>query len=203
MMALLASAVMPKEGQVYFGELRPSRRREQAAFRRNVGWVPQRVNAMPGLNVREQVAYAGWLKDMPKHDAWDAAMPAIEKVGLADLAERPSKALSGGQNRRLGIAMGLVHRAKVLMLDEPSAGLDPLQREDLRVTLAQTGEHADLIVSTHDTDDMGSQYDHVVVLAGGSVRFQGTTKDFMELAERDGSDSARAAAAYRSLVQES
>ncbi|WP_319020075.1 ATP-binding cassette domain-containing protein [Streptomyces sp. C8S0] len=108
------------------------------AYRRKVSWLPQRPGFLPGLTCREQVAYVGWLKGMRERDAWRAAPEAIERVSLSDKLNHKIKTLSGGQQQRIAIAQALVHEAELLLLDEPTVGLDPHQRRrflDLLISL--------------------------------------------------------------------
>ncbi|MFI5619643.1 ATP-binding cassette domain-containing protein [Streptomyces sp. NPDC051567] len=89
LMALAASRLTPTAGTLSFNRLRPGGRK-QAAYRKSVAWIPQQITPVPGLTVREQVAYAGWLKGMRRGAAWEASGTAIERVGLGTLANRKS-----------------------------------------------------------------------------------------------------------------
>jgi ABC-type multidrug transport system ATPase subunit len=199
-LSLCASILRPTAGRVTFDELDTTRRRDLRTYRRRVGWLPQSIRPISGLRVREQVAYAGWLKGMSRAQAWEASADALAKVGLTHLATRPTRALSGGQMRRMGIAQALVHDADVLLLDEPAAGLDPQQRRRLREVVNDVSATSSVIVSTHHTDDITDAYDCVVVLSEGEVRFIGSVQDFLALAPEASNGTERAAAAYQTLV---
>jgi ABC-2 type transport system ATP-binding protein len=200
LLSLIVGLLRPDAGTVRVGDLVSDARRTRSRYRRSVGWLPQHVAAMPGLKVREQVAYAGWLKGLNRHDAWDNAGQALNRVGLRDLAERPSKALSGGQLRRVGIAQTLVHDAKLIVMDEPSAGLDPQQRRMLREVLNSIVGDVDLLVSTHQTEDISDIYQHVSVLDHGVIRFQGGVPAFLSLARPGVEPSRRAEDAYVQFI---
>ena len=144
--------------------------------------MPQQVRAIPGLTSREQVAYAGWLKGMSRSAAWTEAPAALERVDLTGEADRLTAQLSGGQQRRVGLAQLLVHRADLLLLDEPTAGLDPGQRARFRETLRRTAQDVPVVVSTHRVDDLTDLFDTVVVMDHGRIPFQGSTEAFMALA---------------------
>ncbi|MCQ0024375.1 ATP-binding cassette domain-containing protein [Streptomyces somaliensis DSM 40738] len=202
LLALLASALSPHAGNVTLGDLDTRRRGDLKHYRRQVGWLPQQVSPVPGLRVREQAAYAGWLKGMSRRDAWDSSLEAIKQVGLGDLAERSAARLSGGQLRRLGIAQTLVHSARVVLMDEPTAGLDPTQRRVFRALLEGLKSRASFVVSTHQTEDLADSYDSVVLLDQGRVLFQGSTDSFLDLAPRQVAQGRRAEAAYAGLVRE-
>jgi ABC-2 type transport system ATP-binding protein len=199
LLSLGTDALRPSKGRVRFGDLTPSRRRERSAYRRTVGWMPQHIHAVPGLTVREQVAYAAWLKGIGQRQAWLAAADAIGKVGLRELARRKVSTLSGGQLRRIGLAQMLVHDARILLLDEPTAGLDPAQRSRFRDLMAALPPEQAVVVSTHQVDDLSELFDTVVVLDQGRIRFTGTVKKFLDLAP-PAATGARAEAAYTRLV---
>ena len=198
LLGLGASALMPASGSVRMGSVSSTARRDRAAFRRAVGWMPQQVRAIAGLTSREQVAYAGWLKGLDRRAAWDAAGEALERVDLAAEAGRRTSHLSGGQLRRVGLAQVLVHRADVLLLDEPTAGLDPNQRARFRDILREVSRDVPVVVSTHQVDDLTGLFDTVVVMDRGRLPFSGTPAAFMALAP-DGS-AFPAEAAYGTLV---
>ncbi|MEX2136990.1 MAG: ATP-binding cassette domain-containing protein [Chloroflexota bacterium] len=198
LLSLGATALRPTGGSVRLGEHEATRRRDVGAIRRAVGWMPQHFRAIPGTTAREQVAYAGWLKGMSRADAWHAAPSALEKVGLTGETDRRTAQLSGGQQRRVSLAQLLVHRAQLLLLDEPTAGLDPGQRARFRETVRDLARGVPVVVSTHQVDDLTDLFDTVVVLDHGQIRFQGTVTAFMALAP--GGSSYPAEAAYATLV---
>lgn len=199
-LALAASDLRPRSGSVTYGGLSATRRRTRGDYRGRVSWLPQRVESLPGLTVREQVAYVGWLKGMNRADAWEKARETVGRVELTDHLDRKVRQLSGGQQRRVGIAQSLVHGAEVLLLDEPTAGMDPRQRRVFHDILAGLTQH--VILSTHDVTDLEGSYEHVVVLTDGTVRFHGTVRDFLALAPAGTADGQRAEAAYHATVGE-
>ncbi|MFE4057826.1 ATP-binding cassette domain-containing protein, partial [Streptomyces sp. NPDC059096] len=125
LLALAASALKPRSGTVSFDGLNPAVRSQLRPYRRQVGWMPQHITPVPGTTCREQVAYAGWLKGMSRRDAWDGALEALERVGLAKKADQQASSLSGGQLRRVGVAQTLVHSSRRGRQAEPPAGGDP------------------------------------------------------------------------------
>lgn len=165
-----------------------------------MAWIPQQITPVPGLTVREQVAYAGWLKGMPKDLAWKASEDALRRVDLTRLAERKSHQVSGGQLRRMGIAGALTHRSELILMDEPTAGLDPTQRVVFRELVDDLAGSVQVIVSTHQTEDLADLYTHVAVLAHGKICFQGSPADFHALAPASTRGREQAEAAYVMLV---
>lgn len=160
--------------------------------------MPQSVDAVPRLTAVEQVAYAGWLAGMSARSARDAAPGALAAVGLADQAATRTARLSGGQLRRVGLAECLVRSAPYLLLDEPTAGLDPAQRRRFRSVLGELST-VGLIVSTHETHDIEGLFDRVVVLNAGRIVFDGVPEDFLRSASTN-ADSFEDA--YAQLVGE-
>ncbi|CAN3979936.1 ATP-binding cassette domain-containing protein [Kitasatospora purpeofusca] len=186
LMALAASQLSPHRGSVSWHGVNPaSGAGDRAAYRRAVAWLPQQITPVPGLSVREQVAYCGWLKGMSRAAAWRASAVALARVGLGELADRAGNRLSGGQLRRMGIAGCLAHHSELILMDEPTAGLDPTQRAVFRALVEELTSEVNVIVSTHQTEDLGT-YRQVVVLDRGKVRFQGATEEFHALAAEGG-----------------
>ncbi|MFT4123004.1 MAG: ATP-binding cassette domain-containing protein [Microbacteriaceae bacterium] len=200
LMQALAGVLRPARGTIVLGDgasrsLSSAERRYQAA----VCWLPQQVRVYPGLSAREHVAYAGWLKGMSRRDAWSRSATALARVDLQSLADRPAASLSGGQQQRLGIAGALVSGPRVLLLDEPVAALDLLQRERFRQVMLGIPDDTITIVSSHHTDDIFDLYRDVAVMAEGAVLFSGR----LDALARPAAGTERRdllATAYRRLV---
>ena len=198
MLKLAASVIKPRAGHISVDGI-SSRNRE---FRKYVAWMPQHITAMAGLTSREQVAYTGWLKGMNRSDAWSQAHESLAVVNLLEKADAKATSLSGGQLRRLGVASALVHECHVLLLDEPTAGMDPTQRRAFRDVLTGVAEAGGVrvLMSTHDVADLAEDADFVTVLAGGVIRFNGTTKEFLAQAPEDTTEARHAEGAYTALT---
>ncbi|MEU9890811.1 ATP-binding cassette domain-containing protein [Sphaerisporangium sp. NPDC051011] len=192
LLGISASALSPSRGSVNYNGLDPAVRRDRAAFRQAVAWMPQQINPIPGLTVQEQVTYMGWLKGLTREDARRKSANALEAVDLTPLAGRRSHELSGGQLRRMGLAQALVHAAQVVLMDEPTAGLDPTQRETFRELVRRISVNTQVVISTHQIEDINELYESVIVLDRGQVRFHGTTNEFLRADD--------AVSAYRRLV---
>ncbi|UFQ15420.1 MULTISPECIES: ATP-binding cassette domain-containing protein [Streptomyces] len=196
LLKLAAGVNQPTTGAVRLGRL-PSTSRE---YRTRVAWMPQTITAMTGLTAREQVAYTGWLKGMNRADAWTAAATALDRVQMKDRADVKTKQLSGGQLRRVGVASALVHDARVLLLDEPTAGMDPTQRRVFRdLILHLATDEVQVLMSTHDVADLAEEADTVTVLTEGTVTFTGGTRDFLAHAPSGTPEGRRAEAAYTTV----
>lgn len=182
LLAIGASGLRPRGGHVALDGVTWPSWRAVRFYRARVGWMPQQNEFVPHLTVQENVALAAWLKGVPVRERRGAVEEAIERANLSGRADHVARRLSGGQQRRLCFAQAIVHRPRVLLLDEPTVGLDPAQREGLRAVLAGV-EGSDIVVSTHQVDDIDEAFDTVVVLNEGQILFQGTTEEFVGLVE--------------------
>ncbi|KOV82466.1 ABC transporter ATP-binding protein [Nocardia sp. NRRL S-836] len=151
------------------GRLRPVRRR--------LGYLPQHFGYYRRFTVREFVEYLAWLKEVPPAEIPGAVSRALDRVGLADRAGDRMKSLSGGMVRRVGIAQAIVNDPDLLLLDEPTAGLDPAQRLRFRELVVELGQRSCVLISTHLVEDVAAACSDVVLVAEGSLVFQGTPAD--------------------------
>ncbi|MFH8731567.1 ABC transporter ATP-binding protein [Streptomyces sp. NPDC017964] len=149
---------------------------DPAGVRRAVGYVAQSGGVDPNISVREELVTQGRLYRLPKARAAARAGELAEDLGLTELLDRRTAALSGGQRRRLDIAMGIVHRPKVLFLDEPTTGLDPAGRADLwDVVRRLRDEHGTTVfLTTHYLDEADALADRIAVVDKGVVAAEGT-----------------------------
>ncbi|WP_020664763.1 ABC transporter ATP-binding protein [Amycolatopsis benzoatilytica] len=170
----LATVLRPAEGTLALLGEPVGGRLDQRGLRRRIGYLPQTFGYYKRFTVREFVEYLAWLKEMPKREVPGAVQRAIERVGLADRADDKLKTLSGGMIRRAGIAQAIVNDPEILLLDEPTVGLDPAQRLRFRELLQEIGRDACVVVSTHLVEDVAAACTDVVVFCAGKRIFQGT-----------------------------
>ncbi|MCR6491170.1 ABC transporter ATP-binding protein [Cellulomonas sp. P24] len=174
LMRVLATVVAPSSGSVrLLGGALDGREVERDA-RRRLGYLPQTFGFYPRFRVREFVEYIAWLKEVPGPQVPIAVDRAIERVGLTDRAEDRMRSLSGGMLRRVGIAQAIVNDPDLLLLDEPTAGLDPEQRVALRTLLREIGVDSCVLVSTHLVEDVAAACSTVTLLDAGRAVFRGT-----------------------------
>ncbi|MER5226881.1 MULTISPECIES: ABC transporter ATP-binding protein [Streptomyces] len=143
-------------------------------LRRLIGYLPQDFGYYKRFTVREFVEYMAWLKEVPRRDIPAAVQRAVERVGLADRADDRMRTLSGGMVRRAGIAQAIVNDPRILLLDEPTVGLDPAQRLRFRELLHELGTDSCVVVSTHLVEDVAAACTAVVLFAEGKLVFHGT-----------------------------
>lgn len=170
-------------GRLLIGEHDLSTAAGRADARREPGFVPQRFSLAGELTVVDTVAYTAWVHGLDRRECGRAALRALASVDLSELADRPTRTLSGGQHQRVGIAAALAHDPRVLILDEPTAGLDPGQRLRVREVVAGLGEDRTVLVSTHLIEDVAHLRSRVGVLAGGRIEFHGTFSELEALIE--------------------
>jgi ABC-2 type transport system ATP-binding protein len=187
LMRVLATVLDVSEGRVrLLGKdvTDPQARRD---VRRRLGYLPQSFGYYPRFSVRDFVTYFAWLKEMPSAQSALAVDRAIDRVGLADRADSPMKALSGGMVRRAGMAQALVNDPELLLLDEPTAGLDPEQRLDFRALLRELGVDTTVVVSTHLVEDVASACTYVALIDAGRLVHTGTPSTLENFAHEAGS----------------
>jgi ABC-2 type transport system ATP-binding protein len=188
LLRMLATVIPPSAGRIRLLGLDPGDHRQRRRIRRRLGYLPQHLGYYPGFTVVEFVEYFALLKEMPAAGVPHAVAAAVERVGLGDKATAKLRTLSGGMLRRVGIAQAIVNEPDLVLLDEPTAGLDPEQRVAFRALLRDLGERATVIVSTHLVEDVGAACTDVALMDRGKVLFQGTPAELTARAE--GTDAA-------------
>ena len=156
---------------------------ELTAIRRELGYLPQELGYPSDMTTFGFVEYVAVLKEWNERRARQREVRRVlELVDMAGLAGKRVARLSGGQRRRVGLAQALLGNPRLLVLDEPTTGLDPTQRASLRRTLSVVAHESTVLLSTHQTDDVAALCERVVVLAAGEVRFDGTVVDLVATA---------------------
>ncbi|MFI5497375.1 ABC transporter ATP-binding protein [Actinoplanes sp. NPDC051859] len=187
LMRALATVIQPAGGALTLLGQEVGGRADLRRVRRGLGYLPQHFGFYPRFTVREFVEYMAWLKEMPKAAIPAAVQRAIDRVGLTNRSESKLKTLSGGMLRRAGIAQAIVNDPEILLLDEPTVGLDPEQRLDFRELLRDIGVDSTVLVSTHLVEDVVAACSDVVLVDAGRLVYQGTPAD---LAARGGAGDA-------------
>jgi ABC-2 type transport system ATP-binding protein len=188
LLRMLATVIPPSSGTLRLLGRDPGSYGPRREIRRRLGYLPQNLGYYPGFTVSEFVEYFALLKDMPPGRVPAAVAAAIERTGLGDKARAKLRTLSGGMLRRAGIAQAIVNEPELLLLDEPTAGLDPEQRVAFRAMLRDLGKSATVIVSTHLVEDVGAACTRVALMSQGKILFYGTPAELT--ARADGTDAA-------------
>jgi len=148
LLRMMATVLPPTSGTLRLLGRDPGGYGPRREIRRRLGYLPQTLGYYPGFTVAEFVEYFALLKDMPPREVPRAVAVAIERVGLGDRARAKLRTLSGGMLRRAGIAQAIVNEPELLLLDEPTAGLDPEQRVAFRALLRDFGQRATVFHGT-------------------------------------------------------
>jgi ABC-2 type transport system ATP-binding protein len=175
---------------------------DRRAVRRRLGYLPQAVAFHRGFTAFEAIDYMAVLKEhnvlRARHDE---VRRVLELVGLSDVAGRKVRALSGGMKQRLGLAQALLGRPELLVLDEPTVGLDPEQRMRFRDLVSQVGAGRTVVLSTHQTEDVAALCNRIVVVFAGRALFAGTPGELVEHARGqvwvDDTSDPRAVSSWR------
>jgi ABC-2 type transport system ATP-binding protein len=174
LLRLLATALPPTHGQLGVLGLDPQVPGERTRIRRQLGYLPQEIGLPRGFSAFAFVDYIALLKEWTQPATRHAEVRRVlGLVGLSGLSAKRIRAMSGGQRRRVALAQALLGSPPVLILDEPTTGVDPEQRVTLRAVLAEIARTSVVVLSTHQTEDVAALCERVIVLEGGRVRYDG------------------------------
>ena len=148
-------------------------------IRKLIGYLPQEFSIYPNMRVYEAMDYLGVLSGLNKSLRTERTNELLNKVNLNGSRKLKVKALSGGMKRRLGIAQALLHDPQVLIVDEPTAGLDPGERIRFRNLLREIAGDRIVLLSTHIVEDIEKSCEKIAVLEKGELFYCGTLKDFV------------------------
>ncbi len=175
LLKLLATALAPTSGSLRVLGRHPADPVERLEIRRRLGYVPQEVGLYDNFTVYEFVDYIAILKEHVDRVARRAEVRRVlAAVDLDDLRSKKIRKLSGGMRRRVVLAQSLLGDPQLLVLDEPTVGLDPEQRLRFRQIVSQHADRRCVVLSTHMTEDVEALCERVVVMDHGSVVFDGT-----------------------------
>ncbi len=184
LLRLLATVMAADSGGMEVLGRDPARESERTEIRRRLGYVPQETGVHEDFSAFQFVDYLAILKELTDRQArHDEVRRVLDIVGLADVRHKKLRRLSGGMRRRVVIAQALLDRPELLVLDEPTVGLDPEQRLRFREVLSSVEAGATIVLSTHQTTDISALCQRVVVLAAGQIRFDGTPAELTQQAD--------------------
>jgi ABC-type multidrug transport system ATPase subunit len=184
LMRILAGIVNPSDGQVRVGQHDLKTEAGKQAVKSTLGYLPQELGMYPELSAAQFVHYMAILKglDDPR-ERRRRVEGVLEMVGLAQDSDRKIKGLSGGMKRRVGIAQALVNDPRLLIVDEPTAGLDPEERIRFRNMLVRLASERTIILSTHIVEDIGQTCRDLAVLAHGQIIFRDSPVELTRAAD--------------------
>ena len=180
LMRILTGLLRPTSGRVQVFGYDVSRARDRQAIKAMLGYLPQELGLYPDLSAREFLDYVAILKGLTDHRARRRQTDELLGLaGLADQADRRLKTYSGGMKRRVGVAQALLGDPRILIVDEPTAGLDPEERVRLRNLLADTSRRCTVILSTHIVEDVRQSCTDLAVLSEGRVLYRGEPRSLI------------------------
>ncbi len=148
-----------------------------------IGYLPQDFSMYGNMNAYEALDYLATLSGMKKSERKTKVPELLEKVNLLEQRKTKVKAMSGGMKRRLGIAQSMIHDPKVIIVDEPTAGLDPEERVRFRNLLCEIAKDRIVLLSTHIVGDIEATCEEIAVLNQGEIVFRGTVRELLKLVE--------------------
>lgn len=180
---ILTTVLRPTTGIVHVAGLDLSTAQGRSAIKRKLGYLPQYLDIYPDLTGREFLSYIATLKGLTaKGDRKTQVSELLEVLSLTEVADRRVGGYSGGMKRRLGIGQALLGNPEIIVVDEPTAGLDPEERMRFRSLLSSLGTGRTVILSTHILDDVAQTCPTVAVLKKGRVVYSGTTDGLVNAA---------------------
>lgn len=181
LMRILAGILHPSSGSVQIGPHRGESAQSRTAIQQLLGYLPQELGMYPDLSAYEFLDYVGLLKGLKdRRPRRQRVAQLLETVALSNVAQRKIKTFSGGMKRRLGIAQALINDPQLLIVDEPTAGLDPEERIRFRNLLSDLGSNRTVLLSTHIVEDIAQTCQNIAVMKSGQVIFQGTVAQMLQ-----------------------
>ncbi len=173
LMRMICGILKPTGGTVTFDGMDAS----MEEYRRVLGYLPQDFGYYPNFTGLDFLVYMGVLKGMTKSRAKKRSRELIALVGLTEMEKKKIRTYSGGMKQRLGIAQALLGNPKLIILDEPTAGLDPKERVRFRELIAELGKKNIVILSTHIVSDIDKIADRILLMKNGQLIFSGSREE--------------------------
>ncbi|MEZ2444807.1 ABC transporter ATP-binding protein [Chitinophaga sp. RCC_12] len=175
-MNILCGVLNQTEGSVLIDNI--NLREHPIAAKKLIGFLPQNAPLYLDLTVDEYLTHCAHMRLIPKDRIKAAMTEAKERCGIAHFSKRLIKNLSGGYKQRVGIAQAIIHKPKLVVLDEPTNGLDPNQIAEVRLLIKEIGEERSVIFSSHILSEVQATCDTIKMIEQGRVVFTGTVNDF-------------------------
>lgn len=178
LMNMLVTLTKPTQGSILYNKNDIYQMGDD--YRKIIGYLPQQTGYYKNYSAFDNLMYIAALKGIPKKDARDLILSYLQKFGLADTGKKPLKQFSGGMRQRVGIIGALLNDPEILVLDEPTAGLDPKERVRLKNILSDLGKGKIIIVSTHITSDVEFIANRIVMIKDRQILHCDTVEKICE-----------------------
>ncbi|KOY79988.1 ATP-binding cassette domain-containing protein [Lysinibacillus macroides] len=182
LLRILSTYFEPTTGTISLGNLNWDKNKEE--IRKHIGYMPQHIGLFPHLKIIEYLQYIGILRGMALEQIKELALKTLIEVNLEDKANIKIKNLSGGMKQRVGIAQAIMHNPQLLIVDEPTAGLDPEERIRFRNLLKRIAQERIVLFSTHITEDIVMTCDEVLLMNKGTVMKYSHVQDVVSIANQ-------------------
>ncbi|XQY90220.1 ABC transporter ATP-binding protein [Metabacillus sp. HB246100] len=178
LMRILTTLIDPSNGTINAGQLIWENKTE---VRNHIGYLPQHFSMYKNITILECLNHLALLKGIDKKNRHKVIQSTLEEVNLLDVQSKKIKQLSGGMLRRVGIAQALLGNPKLLIVDEPTVGLDIEERVRFRSLLRKLGKNRNIVISTHIVEDIETTCDQICILKNGKVINFGTKSQILDL----------------------
>lgn len=181
LMKLLVTLYETENGEIELNNIKYSKNNER--IKSNIGYVPQDFDMYNNINGQEYLEFVAKMRGVPKSDLKNHIQRVVSKVNLEEFINKKIGTYSGGVRRRLGIAQALIDDSKLIVMDEPTVGLDPEQRNEFRKLLPIISKDAIVLISTHIVEDIQFNCNKLIILNQGKVLYDGTIDEFIDMVE--------------------
>lgn len=181
LMRLLVTLYETSIGEIELNNIKYSKNNEK--IKANVGYVPQDFDMYNNINGQEYLEFVVKMRGVSKNDLKKHIQKVVSKVNLDKFINKKIGTYSGGVKRRLGIAQALIGDSKLIVMDEPTVGLDPEQRNEFRRLLPEISKNSIVLISTHIVEDIQFNCDKLIILNQGKILYDGTINKFIDMVE--------------------
>ncbi|HBG5343286.1 TPA: ATP-binding cassette domain-containing protein [Clostridioides difficile] len=181
LMRLLVTLYETSIGEIELNNIKYSKNNEK--IKANVGYVPQDFEMYNNINGQEYLEFVAKMRGVSKNDLKKHIQKVVSKVNLDKFINKKIGTYSGGVKRRLGIAQALIGDSKLIVMDEPTVGLDPEQRNEFRRLLPEISKNSIVLISTHIVEDIQFNCDKLIILNQGKILYDGTINKFIDMVE--------------------
>ena len=177
LMRMMCGVLKPDSGEIFYDNIKV----EEETYRDILGYLPQEFGYYPDFTAMDFLMYLASLKGIPKKLAKEKAVKLLELAELSHVAKKKIKTFSGGMKQRLGIAQSLLNNPKVLVMDEPTAGLDPKERVKFRNLISKLGNDRIVLLSTHIVSAVEHIADVILVMKDGAIIHKGSLGEIIKV----------------------